>query len=1800
MRNRASRTDAAGLAVVVATLVLLLGPVLPARADTVAGGAGHTLVVKTTDGTLWAWGDNTHGQLGNGSRGPGRTPSLVPGLSGVVAVAAGARHSLALTSDGSVWAWGDNGHGQVGDGGGGDQLRPVRVLTRATAIAAGAHHSLALRQGGSLWTWGANAGGQLGHDTTTSSSRPERVAGLGLVAAIAGGGDHTLVVLQTGEIKAWGRNESGQLGDGTTAGATDAVSVALVNDANAVAAGAAFSLARRFDGTLVAWGDNAKGQLGLGDTLARLAPQPLAGIGGVQDLAAGGRHALALVGGGRVAAWGHNGYGGVGDGSLVDQPSPVALSGLPVIAAIGAGGDHSVAVSATGEVWTWGRNDRSQLGDGTRDDRPAPIRIAEAGFDWRVATPRFRPAPGTYADELRVAIACATRGATIRYTTDGSEPTALSPRYRRPIAVTVSTSFRARAFKAGLADSASAAARYTLKVATPSLSPEGGLYTTPKLVTASTTTAGATLRYTTDGSDPVAGSAEYLGPLSVSTTTTLRLAGFKPGWETSEIAAAAYSFDYGTLEAPRFSPLPELYVDSVHVTISAEPGATVRYTTDGSDPTLSSALYTGPVALLRTTTIKARAWRTDYTPSPVAAGTYLLKPAPPIVGLPGGAYAPGTRIPVTSATAGATLRFTLDGADPSPADRAIASGDSLAVGSFTLKVRAFKDGCDPSDVSVGAYTVALPAVSASGGGAFSLALLHDGSVWAWGDNTSGQLGDGTGTPRPVATRILGLPPVQAIAAGASHALALANDGTVWAWGTGASGELADGTTTGSSVPRPIAGLANVAAIAAGKGVSAAVESDGTLWLWGENEDGQLGVGDGDDRLRPVQVMTGVAAVAAGAGHTLALKTDGSVWAWGRNGFGQLGDGTTAGRRTPAVIAGLAPVAAVAAGADHSLARLADGSLSAWGRNDDGQLGDGTTTGRTTPVLVAALPDVMATGAGEAHSLAAAADQAVSTWGANASGQLGDGTTLASSVPVSVSGPSGVIGVAGGDRHSLAAAADGSLWAWGDNASGQLGDGTRTRRLEAVKIRDGSLWLASTPTLSPPGGSYASAVSVTLDAATPGAAIHYTTNGLDPTVSDPQVAAGASLTVAATQTLKARAFLPGLAPSHVAAETYQIAPSTLLAPVFAPPPGSYPGTQDVAISAASPGAVIRYTLDGTPPGFGSPVYGGPVSIASTAILSARAFRAGSLASPVTSGRYVVERPAAAAPIITPNGGRSKGGRAATISSTEAGATLRYTTNGVDPEESDPVIASGASVTVDRSLRLKARAWKAGLEPSPVATADFEVVGAVAAGGSHAVALRSDGTVAAWGRNGYGEVGDGTTLRRTAPVDVPGLDDVVAIAAGGEHTLTLRADGTVWSFGYNGGADGVLGAGVTDLYRSSPVQVLQAGGPLTGVVAIAAGIRHSLALKSDGTVWAWGSGYYGSLGLGGQANAARATQVPGLGGVTAIAAGWHSLALQADGHLWAWGLNGYGELGDGTTTNRLSPVLVADGVAVVGAGPYHSLIGKTDGSLWGAGLNEFGQLGNGTALTPQLTFAPALTGVVGATRFSASGAHSLVLTSAGEVWATGYNAQGQLGDGTLVDKTSPVRVVLLKDVVDIGAGLFGHSVFSPAINHSLALTADGQVWSWGSNYYSALGNGGTGNDHRYRPQPIEGLRASDRGWPGGDPDGDGLLTEEELRLGTDPFAADTNGDGISDLVAARSGRDATGLDVDGDGIPNAVERTLGTDPLRGDSDADGVGDLDDCYPLDPARASCPVFGPADATPPAITLAEPASAVLVSSVP
>ena len=672
----------------------------------VAAGDSHSLAIRP-DGGLWAWGANGSGQLGNGSTVDSPVPMTVNGLPVLKTVAGGNAHSLAVSGDGRVFAWGVNWAGQLGEGSYNDSLVPVELpgLAGITAVSAGWEHSLALTQDGRVFAWGGNESGQLGNGTVIPSSTPVEVPGLTNVTAIAAGARHSLALKQDGTLVAWGENSNGQLGNGTFDPAYSPAPVAGLPAVAALAAGQFHSIAVGTDGSAWAWGANWSGQLGDGSFTTSAVPVTVqaivqctndgeggyycetAPLSGVAAVAAGEGHSLAVKADSSVWSWGDY------------EPFPEQEEGLPAIRQLAAAGHHSLALATDGSIWAWGDNSWGQLGDGTLEPR-GPVRVVGAGFALQAATPTFSVSPGVYSSELTVVLASVTPGAVIHYTTDGSDPTEANPALSSGDSLSVATSLtlKARAWAPDVLPSNTATAQYSLEVA-PQLSVPPGSYSAVQEIVVTVETPGATLHYTTNGmepteSDPAVASG---GTITVDRTLILWVKAFKPGW-LSLSAGGYYGINLGTLAPPVVTPAGGIAVSAAQVTLAAEPGVTIRYTVNGSIPSEASAEYTGPIALETTATLKARAFKLAWTASDTAAASFTIYVANPVVTPVSGVYPAEQAITVTDPTPGAQLHYTTNGLDPIELDPTIASGATLPMGSFKLKVRAWKYGAATSGV----------------------------------------------------------------------------------------------------------------------------------------------------------------------------------------------------------------------------------------------------------------------------------------------------------------------------------------------------------------------------------------------------------------------------------------------------------------------------------------------------------------------------------------------------------------------------------------------------------------------------------------------------------------------------------------------------------------------------------------------------------------------------------------------------------------------------------------------------------------------------------------------------------------------------------------------------------------------------------------------------------------------------------------------------------------------------------------------------------------------------------------------
>jgi alpha-tubulin suppressor-like RCC1 family protein len=296
--------------------------------------------------------------------------------------------------------------------------------------------------------------------------------------------------------------------------------------------------------------------------------------------------------------------------------------------------------------------------------------------------------------------------------------------------------------------------------------------------------------------------------------------------------------------------------------------------------------------------------------------------------------------------------------------------------------------------------------AALAGEVHNLAVASDGTVWAWGNNTFGQLGNGTTNNSSLPLQVNLLHSVTALGGRGYHSLAIQADGTVWGWGWNAAGELGDGTSNFTTVPVQVVGLTNPAVVSAGYKYSIALMTNGTVFQWGHGR--VIG-----NSYTPVQTpgLSNVIAISGGWDHALALSSNGTVFVWGQNGFGEIGDGTTSNRPTPVLITNLTNIIAVSGGDWHSSALAADGTVWKWGRNDTGQLGFGTndTGPHSIPAKIqldnnlSPFTNIVMAAARDYHNIAVKADGSVWQWGANDQGQCGDNSTVDRWRPVQVSG-----------------------------------------------------------------------------------------------------------------------------------------------------------------------------------------------------------------------------------------------------------------------------------------------------------------------------------------------------------------------------------------------------------------------------------------------------------------------------------------------------------------------------------------------------------------------------------------------------------------------------------------------------------------------------------------------------------------------------------------------------------------------------------------------------------------------------
>jgi alpha-tubulin suppressor-like RCC1 family protein len=719
---------------------------LPSMLDSVVTqvtvGGNHACALTAT-GAVECWGSNGSGQLGNDTMEDSHIPTDVSGLSaGIVAIAVGLEHTCALTATGGVKCWGDNSVGQLGDNTTIGRLTPVDVVglsVGVVAIAAGAGHTCALTFAGRVKCWGGNVHGELGDDTTIERDTPTFVTSIGAsVVGIVASSFHTCTLTVVGSLKCWGENADGELGDNSTTERHVPVGVVgLSAGVAALATGNLNTCALTIVGSVKCWGNNFYGQIGDNTTSNRLVPVEVSGLStGIEAITVGFAHICARNKVGGVLCWGSNINGELGDDTGSDRHTPTNVSGLSTgVVAISAAYANTCALTETGGVKCWGYNIDGQLGDGTVTQRASPVSVAtlSAGV--------IAIAAGAYH-------VCALTGA-------------------------------------------------------------GGA---------------KCWGYNAYGALGDNSPADRLAPVDVdglSAGVTALAAG---DYHTCALIAGGYVVCWG-----------DNYYGAV------------------GDNTVKNRLT--PVAITAGLGVTA-----------IAAGAYHTCALTRVGGINCWGYNFYGQLGIDTTT---------DRHSPIP-----------VIGISPDLVTA---------IAAGAFhTCAL------------IAAVADNGVKCWGDNSKGQLGDNTIIQRNVPVNVSGLSVgIIALATGDHHTCALTRSGGVKCWGDNSKGQLGDGSVTERHTATDVIGLdTGVTAIAAGASHTCAATAAGMM-CWGDNSNGQLG-DDAAESLSatPVNVggiSAGVTAITAGSSHTCAVTSVGALKCWGDNSKGQLGNGTTVDSSVPIAI-----------------------------------------------------------------------------------------------------------------------------------------------------------------------------------------------------------------------------------------------------------------------------------------------------------------------------------------------------------------------------------------------------------------------------------------------------------------------------------------------------------------------------------------------------------------------------------------------------------------------------------------------------------------------------------------------------------------------------------------------------------------------------------------------------------------------------------------------------------------------------------------------------------------------------------
>ena len=1626
-------------------------------------GTDFTLALKA-DGTVWTWGYNGYGQLGLGDNSNRYRPTQI-NIENVVDIAAGNNHALLVTADGKVYSFGSNSYGQLGRTGNTYTPQEIPNLENIEKVSAGNYHSMAIDKEGNVYTWGYNQNGQLGDGTRISNSIPTKIK-LTNITKIATKNNTSAAIDGDGNLYTWGYNYYGQQGI-TTDNVYTPRKVSILEKIIDVAVENNTIIVLDQNGEVLASGYNTYGNLGNNTTQTRKSfdkviekyetittgegeeetttttPVYLSGIKSIEE---GNEYAVAIKEDGTAISWGYNGYSQSSNGTTTNNLLPVDLKygkdkeNIDKIINVSAGEGTIVVVREDGKVWTIGKNYSGQLGNSSAVNSNEFVCISKPVLLFEETPIRIKGIGQNKNAKVNM-----SQGFNLLYTT--IEDTDLTYQIKNEkIATVEETTGKITAVKKG-------------KTAVTVTDKKSG----------ETTSADVYVLGEEDVTFPQIETQNY-------STVTLKSNG--------EIWSYGYN-GYGQLGTgdTTYKVLPT-YTGINNITqISLGGTHTLALDTEGH---VWSWGYNGYGELGNGTTTSS----TEKVQVKSPDGEGVLEN-------------------IVAISAGNYHSIALD-KDGNVYTWGYNGYGQLGLGNTTNTVLPVKvdDLEGIIKIEAGNYT--------------SYVIDNNNHLWSTGYNYYGELGNGSTSNRSKFTQIQTLENVSDVSASETNStIVLLSDGTVWGFGNNTNNQL---TTVGGATPQQLKGpdgmLKDITSISVGYYTGYAITSEEKVLAWGLNNYSQLASGTTETKSTPVYMkekdgndFTDSMIVSGGRYSAELAKSDGTVWGVGYNGYGNIGDGTTNSKNqitcisTPHIKLEEREVTLKLSNPNYQINPKTVYGFNILFEETENEGFTYKTSDETIAKIDEATGKVTATGLGKAYITVTA-----------------KGTEEETRVVINVIGENKKVEekVQVGSSHSLALKQDGTIWSWGNNTSA-------INTTEPIQIEKGK-YKETKEIETPEGTTQTTTTEKEIDLNN---------------IKDIAVGYNHNLALDSEGHVYSWGYNGYGQLGDDSTSTKEI-PTRIESLEEIEKVYCY---KDVSMAINKQGEIYiwGYKYNKTPTKIN--FYGKAISLNEKLILAEDGSVWNLLDNPskidglkniveVTSGENHYAALDSKGKVWV--WGYNRYGQLSQGNTTNVGTPTTVKTQdteGTSYQDLENIVEIQAGENTLQMLSSTGEIYISGYNgygqlgegesTSNITIAkkakNMDQVKNIDTNTNHSIASDRSGFVYTTGYNGNGQLGIGSNVS-TNEYTVIGdtyvhvSENRISIEEGKDKQVTatldnkfnlindlvdqnnityetlnneiaiVDQDGTIHA-NKMGTVEIIATHTITHKSTTIFVQVVPVG--KVTVPKLEIGATHTAALKTDGTVWTWGSNSYGQLGTGDNINKAMPAKVMDIENAIDISVGsYNTVVVKDDGTVWSFGYNGYGQLGDGTSSSRNTPVQVIkqngkplEKIVKISAGTNKTIALDENGNVWVWGNTYKSTATKLTTINNAIDISPSYvvtqTGKVytlegekleidNILRVSEGTNHALFLTKEGTGYSIGANSNGQLGDGTTVSKNSPTVIKTeksnLTDIKELKAGS----------GSSMAIMKNGDTYTWGSNNNNKLGTTATKN--QIYPTKLENVNTS----------------------------------------------------------------------------------------------------------------------------